>query len=238
MPTITYAALCRSLSRERLAAYSLDTDQDSTDAVARYQWNLALAAALGPGLHFVEIALRNALYLTGQQTTAGRIQGYRQVRCWLDAVPSFLEAAEQRAVQDAILRLGVQRRRTPGHLVGQLGFGFWVRLCNRPYEHGRPSGPGLWPAAVRHFPGCPRKQRTRHDIYTALAGVRDLRNQIAHHQPVWDRDPVALNERVLEVLGWMNPSLGSAVRNRSLVEPVFAAGLAAYRTPTQRDLGF
>lgn len=54
--TVTYAAVCRSISRERLGAYSLATDTDSVDAVARYVWNMALCAAVIPTLHLVEVA--------------------------------------------------------------------------------------------------------------------------------------------------------------------------------------
>jgi len=110
---------------------------------------MALAAAVTPVLHLVEVAFRNALYAAGVEATATRRLRWRTVNCWLDAIPSLLEPREERDVAEAVQRLGKSsRRHSPGHLVGQLGFGFWLRLCNRPYEHGRASGPQLWPAAV------------------------------------------------------------------------------------------
>jgi hypothetical protein len=236
-PTVSYAALCRSLSRERLAAYSLETDKDSIDGVARYQWNMALAAAVTPVLHLVEVAFRNAIYTAGIETTAGRQVKWRIVPCWLDTTPTLLETREERDVIEAVLRLGKNpRRHTPGHLIGELGFGFWLRLCNRPYEHGRSSGPQLWPAATKRFPHCPRSSRNRTDIGRAFAEVRDFRNLVAHHQPIWDRDPVGRHRLALELLGWMNPSLAAVAEELSTVETIFEEGHERYRTVLARVL--
>ena len=168
-PLLSYSALLLSLSRSRLSAYSLETDHDSTDAVARYAWNMALGAAFQPVLHLVEVALRNAIYDVGVQTTSARGFKARVIPCWLDASPSMLEHKEEHDVLEAVRRLGTNpRRHTPGHLVGQLGIGFWTRLCNRPYEHGRSGGPQLWPAAAKRFPNCPREKRNRADISNAF----------------------------------------------------------------------
>lgn len=234
-PTVTYAALCRSLSRERLAAYSLETDKDSIDAVARYQWNMVLAAAVTPVLHLVEVAFRNAVYAAGVQTTAGRPLKWRTIPCWLDAIPSLLEPREERDVAEAVMRLGKNpQRHTPGHLVGQLGFGFWLRLCNRPYEHGRASGPQLWPTATKYFPGCPRGSRNRADISRAFGEVRDFRNLVAHHQPIWDRDPLGHHRLALQRLGWLNPSLAAVAEELSTARKVYEDGYEPYRLALAR----
>ena len=81
--TLPYQSLFLSLSHARVAAYSAATDSDSTDAIARYLWNMALAAALQPLLHMAEVAFRNALFDVGQQTTSGRNLTFRTVACWL-----------------------------------------------------------------------------------------------------------------------------------------------------------
>lgn len=229
MASVTYAALCRSLSKERLAAYSLPTDTDSIDAVARYVWNIALYAAVTPVLHVTEVAFRNAIYSAGVETTSRRALATRNVPCWLDAVPSLLQPAEQRDVADAITRLGPRRRYTPGHLVGQLGFGFWIRLCQRPYEQGNTNGPRLWPDALKRFPGMPRAQRSRAEVWIAASRVRDFRNAVAHHQPIWDRHPIDEHRHALELLRWLNPSLASVAEQAATAETVYNGGPSAYR---------
>lgn len=151
-PAVSYRSLVRSLSRERFQAYSLESDKDAVDAAARYLWNMALGAAITPVLHLVEVAFRNAIYEAGCEATAHRQLRTGTVPCWLDAVPTLLEPREAADVATAIRRLGTNpRRHTSGHLVGQLGVGFWTGLCERPYEHGRPSGPQLWPKAIKRF---------------------------------------------------------------------------------------
>lgn len=229
-PFLTYRALVRSLSPARLAAYSLDTDRDSIDCVSRYMWNLALAAALQTTLHVVEVTFRNALFEAGVQTTAGRSLRYGRIACWLDARPSLLQPKERAAVAEARKSLGRHRRRcTPGHLVARLGFGFWVRLCHAPYEQGNRGGPQLWPAATRAFPGCLKSKRNRADIGRAFGELRDIRNDVAHHQPVWDKNPPKLNTRALQLLGWMNPPMQQAVAHFSRVDTIYAVGPNVFR---------
>lgn len=74
---IRLSELCAAMSHERLGAYSLDTDLDSTDALARYLWNGALCIAFHPSLHVLEVALRNNLFRASQRhvNTAGRTIG-------------------------------------------------------------------------------------------------------------------------------------------------------------------
>jgi hypothetical protein len=161
-PAVSCRSLVRSLSRERFQAYSLGSDKDSVDAAARYLWNIALGAAITPVLHLVEVAFRNAIYEAGCEATAHRQLKTGTIPCWLDAVPTLLEPREAADVATAIRRLGTNpRRHTAGHLVGQLGFGFWTALCERPYEHGRPTGPQLWPKAIKRFQNAPNRQAPR-----------------------------------------------------------------------------
>jgi hypothetical protein len=198
-------------------------------------WNMAIASAQQPVLHLVEVSFRNVLFNCGVQTTAGQSLAFNVVACWLDARPSLLNRIEEDEVVEAIRRLGPHRRRhTPGHLVGQLGFGFWLRLCNAPYEHGRVTGPRLWPAAVQRFPHCPRKRRTRQSISRAFSELRDYRNLVAHHQPIWDRDPLTWHEKAIELLGWMNADLSAVARFTSQLVSVVEAGPDTYRENSER----
>ena len=229
-PSMTYRALCKSLSRNRLAGYSLDTDSDSSDAIARYMWNLQIVAAFSPVLNTLEVAFRNALFEVGTETTAPRGLSTRSVPCWLDASPSILQQQEEKDVSEAITRLGKGTRRlTAGHLVSQLGFGFWIRLCDRPYEHGNKNGPGIWPTATKRFHNCPKSSRTRAAIRDAFNEIREFRNILAHHQPVWDKPVLKLHSRAIELIGWMNPHLASVTAHHSQLPPVIGSGHTAWR---------
>lgn len=101
-------------------------------------------------------------------------------------------------------------------------------FCRR--QHGRASGPQLWPAATKRFPNCPRARRNRSDIGQAFSELCEFRNRIAHHQPIWDRDPLGRFHSALERLGWMNSSLAAVARDLSCVETLHREGLDAFRS--------
>lgn len=233
-PTASFAAIFPSLSSERLAGYSTTQDYDSTDLAARYLYNAALSAAFGPILQTVEIGFRNALYEAGCETTAGRRIAFRTIDCWLDADPPLLQAGEDADVQEAVGRLQLRNRLRPGHLVSQLGFGFWLRLCNAPYEHGQANGPQLWPHAARRFPNCPRSFKHRHALRSEFAKIRDWRNLIAHHQPIWDRAPQDQHDHCLRLLDWMNRDLARVLSRSSPVPRLIRNGPAQWRAAAEQ----
>jgi hypothetical protein len=231
---LSYSDLIKALSRSRLEGYSVQGDADSIDAVSRYVWNMRLASAFLPVLHLVEVSFRNALYVTGTHSTRNRRLTFRnRIACWLDAeengVP-LLEQGEVREVNAAAIRLGRDhRRKSAGHLVGQLTFGFWVQLCNAPYEQGRRSGPQLWPAAAAAFPGCPKKKRHREAIRRLFNDIRIFRNRALHHAPLWDQHLTVENERLLEALSWMNQDLSSAAQHHCAIARLISDGHAPHR---------
>jgi hypothetical protein len=231
--------LVQALSPERLESYSRDpADRDHVDAVARYIWNLALVSSFQPSLCCLEIAVRNAMFSASLHIVqfSGR---YAHVKCWLDSNPSMLLGREAAAVQEAKDRLTRQRKPfTPGRLVARLGFGFWTGLCSRPYEHGRPGGPGLWPRlATTAFKHAPRSSRHRQAIADRLHSIRDFRNKLAHHEPIWDQGVSRNFENIAEAVGWVSPSLERVIRAEDQTLAIFKAGPAAFRAKAQSVCG-
>lgn len=224
-------AVTRALSRERLGAYSLDDDRDSTDAVARYMWNVALCSAILPSLHLLEVTLRNHMYTASLEIMRGRPLRFKEVPCWLDADPQLLERRETDVVEDAKKHLRRNPKHlTPGRLVAKLHFGFWMNLCNRPYEHGRAAGPRLWPRMAKlAFPNCPRSQREREKIRIRLDSIRLFRNRVAHHDPIWDAGFLDRYEEILGTLEWLNPSLRQALERIERVRAVYRIGPRGFR---------
>jgi hypothetical protein len=246
-PLLSLSALHRALSQQRLDAYRQPSDRDDADAVARYLWNMALASAIHPTLHVFEITLRNAIYTTSLKLIDSSLLHMPDVPCWLDARnSSLLYAREADEVLRAKTYLGTEaRRRTPGHLIAKLSFGFWVQLTARVYSEHRADGPRLWPRGLPHafpfrWPPGSRKivpdHGDREMVYGRLHGIRELRNRVAHHAPIWDRDLAAQHERILEVLGWMSGKVAGAVRALDTFPHVLAAGSSAYREQGERLL--
>ena len=98
---LSIGSLRSALSAERLGAYALPTDADEVDSVARYLWNLALCSALQPGLHTLEVTVRNHLFRISRRIVDETKLSFDKVPCWLDARPSLLADRERQTVEQA-----------------------------------------------------------------------------------------------------------------------------------------
>jgi len=112
----------------------------------------------------------------------------------------------------------VNRPLEPGRIVAELSFGFWERLL----AHGPPGKlnyeMALWrPAIHRAFPNS---RLRRVDVHKRFPGLRDLRNRIAHHEPIFGR-PLAIEyQTIFDVIGWMCADTRSWVIHHSTVPNV------------------
>lgn len=238
-PLVSLAALERALSAQRLRAYSLPADRDETDGVARYLWNVALVCAIQPVLQALEVTFRNEISRVAGKLTAGRRFSYDRIPSWLDARPTMLLDHEARKVENAKKQLGTDARsQTEGHLVAKLDFGFWVALCRETYADWRGDGPRLWPRALdlafRMRPGSVRTQR---DVHQRFDLIRQYRNRVAHHEPIWDRDYLGMHECVVESLAWMSPGMARGARVMSPAVSVFNGGPGGFRADAEMLLG-
>ncbi|WP_177420368.1 Abi family protein [endosymbiont of Lamellibrachia barhami] len=68
----------------------------------------------------------------------------------------------------------------PGRIIAELNFGFWSSMLDKCYEQ------VLWPQLIKTaFPYMPRKIRTRKVLSQQFHKIRQLRNRIFHHEPIW-----------------------------------------------------
>jgi hypothetical protein len=238
-PLISYAALERVFSAERLAAYADGADPDERDTVARYVWERALVNAINPVLHTLEVAFRNELARVAARLTATRTFRTAGVPSWLDAVPSMLMERERQKVLSARDRMGNDLRRwTEARLIAKLDFGFWVALCRDSYADTRADGPRLWPRALDlAFRKRPRSVTTRAEVFHRFDRIRQFRNRVAHHQSVWNHEYLAQHEYIIESLGWISPRAADALRRTSVAPAVFHCGPGVYRPYAERLLG-
>ena len=110
---------------------------------------------------------------------------------------------------------------TPSRVVADLTFGFWVALLRvgRRLDlagHRADYERTLWrPALRRAFPH--RAKLTRMAAHQALDPLRKLRNQIAHHKPIFARRLDEDHTRILEVTGWISLEARAWIERRSRV---------------------
>ena len=73
--------------------------------------------------------------------------------------------------------------RTPDHgrIVAELTFGFWSNMLLPKYAT------PLWTQLHKSFPDL-ASSKTQADLFAACLKVRDLRNRISHHEPIFPRN--------------------------------------------------
>jgi hypothetical protein len=202
----------RALSTERLSTYLAAAKGDHAAALRLYVWNTELSAAFYGPLQALEILVRNAFH---RELSA--VYG----PAWYDNPRVPLTPGAQALVADAKDTLRrANRPLDPGRIVAELSFGFWERLLT----HGPPGKlnyeMALWrPAFHRAFPNS---RRRRVDVHKPLPGLRDLRNRIAHHEPIFARPLASEYHTITEVIGWMCADTQAWVLHHSTVPSVLA----------------
>lgn len=200
------------LSRPRLHPYLAASAGDPAAALRLYGWNSEISGAFYESLHYVEIGLRNAM---DRQLArwAGQI-GARQP--WYVDRRVSLTVTSRRKVADA--RQNATRGgqlELPGKVIAELTFGFWWSLLAAEYNR------RLWqPCLQGAFDGSVRRAH----LHSELNDLRLLRNRIAHHEPIHQRDLSTAYKRLLDVAERISPVLrvriGSTSRVPSLLEAV------------------
>jgi hypothetical protein len=170
--------------------------------VTNYFWDVALAGALLPVLHGVELALRNSLHSELTKTYNDSMWFYR---------PGVLEPGQLSQLATALRQLSDRRTQpTDGHIVAELNFGFWVSLISDPYQQRlwQPDGYALLRTVFPHA-----HRLSRQDIHRRYNMIRrDLRNRVSHHEAIWDR-PNLLQEHaeIREAIKWISPEFERAI---------------------------
>jgi hypothetical protein len=205
-------ALEKALSTERLSTYLAAASGDHAAALRLYVWNTEISAALYGPLQALEIIVRNAFH-----RELAAVYG----PAWYDNPRVPLTPPARARVDDAkdVLRRA-NRPLDPGRIVAELSFGFWERLLT----HGPPGKlnyeMALWrPALHRAFPNA---RRRRSDVHKPFPGLRDLRNRIAHHEPIFSRPLAQEYQTIIDVIGWICADIRNWVLHHSTVPDVLA----------------
>lgn len=195
-----------TLSKPRFDTYLTACDQDIAAALHLYHWNAEISAALLFPLHIFEICFRNP--------AANVIES-----CYNPSWPnsnafglSLPDAPKPYFSPRREIRRAARRNPTTGKVIADLKFAFWVSMYTSRHQ-GR-----LWaPYIAREYPNLPAEMTldtARRKIHDTADGLRELRNRIAHHEPIFRRDLVSDYKSILEIVtyrcavtaGWMSRS--------------------------------
>jgi hypothetical protein len=192
------ANLETALSRERLSPYLAACNGDQRRAIALYEWNSTVSAAFYIPLQNVEIALRNACH---RELTPLFGPTWHDQPNFLRLDPGFTRAIDEAKERLRSLRIAAD---TP-NLVGELSFGFWTILLAPRFE------PVLWIPGLRkafpRFRSVTGIRLSRPPVAQRFHYVRKLRNQVAHHVPIFNRALITDYASLLETISWMYADL-------------------------------
>lgn len=230
-----------AFSQARLDTYMQHARQKNTqatteDALDLYIWNLQVSAAFQGPLHVLEVCLRNAMHLNltlgftndwiddpkfihaciqaqypppqvGQKSNPPGPDLLRDVHKVRNRIARGLAKNNARTI-----RTGQQPGKTTvtvNDVVAGLDFGFWTTMLDSRFEQ------TLWRTILYHaFPhyakitGNPLERKSVEKRFNAL---RDLRNRVMHHEPLFHRTLPQDFADISEAISWMYDDVASWV---------------------------
>ena len=201
----TFYVLESAFSPERMQTYLDAAEGNHGNAPWLYARNAQLGAAFHGPLQALEVAMRNAMHIRLEERYGSQ---------WCTNPDAGLDSK----AQDIVARFLRERRvQTPDQFVAAMSMGFRVRLVGRGgwVNGGRRADYDrtLWrPALHRAFPGCRRAE-----VHRKLNSLRELRNRIAHHEPIvgGGRDPNCDHDDLLEAVGWISSDVRAWIEHHS-----------------------
>lgn len=174
--------LLRAFSYERLTKYRaaylgpMDPAGDYC-GYGLYMWNSKLAAACFTSIHVMEVVLRNAV----AEACAAQ---YGSNWAYQPGFHTSLKDTQYNELYD--LTSGFGAVLPIGKIVSELNFFFWQSLLsNRHYQR-------LWRGRLFYiFPAlqrAPKESDSLKKLYDSVEHVRNFRNRIAHHEPIFHRN--------------------------------------------------
>ncbi|EPA9398749.1 Abi family protein [Yersinia enterocolitica] len=175
-----------ALSHARMSTYDAAVLHDGKSALGLYSWNAQVSAALFASLQICEVVIRNAVSDALEAI-------YGQEWSWNQTFETSLPYGR---MQDLIKAR--EHAVNVRQVIPELSFYFWQQMfTNRHFER-------IWSQHIdRLFPNMEAgmaKQAKRIHIHDELEHIRNLRNRIAHHEPIFRRDLEADFQRIVNLV--------------------------------------
>jgi hypothetical protein len=185
------AAIRAALSTPRATTYVAAVGGDTQRAVELYGWNARISSALMVPAHFAEVTTRNAV---SDALTALYGANWPWHQTFERSLPSP-NGPIYKPRKDLINTRSSQP--TTGKVIAELKFVFWQKMFTARNDV------RIWDAQILSlFPNSPSltARQLRLKIYNDLEAIRQLRNRIAHHEPIFTRNLADDLARMLELV--------------------------------------
>jgi hypothetical protein len=183
------------LSAPRFATYLAEKGGNKEAALELYLWNLEISAAFFVPLQICEVSVRNSIVSAIEMTYGPNWPWERGFEISLRNPPTGYSPRRNLT--------GLSKLPTSGKIVAELKFVFWEKMFTRGHDA------AIWNPHFRSvFPNTDSQksvQKLRAEGYDSLAAIRDLRNRIAHHEPIFRRPIQQEYDRIRTVISWSSP---------------------------------
>ncbi len=196
------------MSQERLSRYLRACNNNTRMAMTLYRYNLRLSQEMFVIISCFEVALRNAV---------DNMMVMKFGDDWLrdSILPGGIffrgKCRETfKIINRAYVRLKRQNKYTHAKLIAEMEFGVWKYMFSAPQF--KASGQillGIFPNKPK---STPRIQYDNLYVFNKLSGINNLRNRIAHHEPICFRHHTSyvdisfiqrLYERIENLFMWL-----------------------------------
>lgn len=184
----------QALSDERFGRYLTACSNNVEKACTLYLWNMQISSAFFPWLSVAEVVLRNRIHLALSQVHGSE---------WPWSMGFERTLPQRRQGFNPVEELQHSRRGydtdQTGKVIADLKFAFWQQMLKANQE--RP----LWNGYL--FTAFPNLDRTlsvrdnRETVYQRVDKIRELRNRIAHHEPIFNRDLKDDYQNIIKLIG-------------------------------------
>lgn len=204
----------RFLSQDRIQSYYKHPKDTHETLLGRYFWNISLCEACYPALSLLEVTLRNQIDDV-LSTTIGTN--------WLHENSKILKSAECVEIEKAKNRIVKKKLKTNSNyhseLIATLTLGFWTSLFRNEYAP-------LWHKHLKTlFPYLLARYRTPKYIFEQLRHIRDFRNRVFHHEPIWHwQNLLERYKEIVFTLSWFSPTLKKALGQVDRFETIYKKG--------------
>lgn len=174
MSSTNFIDVKKALSATRMATYEKHS-QTQEQALALYHWNVQISACLFSQIHFLEITLRNAVCEALIATIGNR---------WV--WDSSFAISLPNKIRDNLQKVASNNRITTlDKAIPELSFAFWQAIFTARFDV------KIWDKQLMLIlPNAPKipYKILRKNIHQDLENLRELRNRIAHHEPIFQRN--------------------------------------------------
>ncbi|WP_394819542.1 hypothetical protein [Sorlinia euscelidii] len=192
-----FDVLEEAFSKERLSTFLRLSEGRRDEAARLYTRNIRLSTSLYPLLQTFELLLRNRMNVI-------LTQKFGPDWFWSEAILAGLDDVVRSGIKETPRQNYLnQLKKTVdkhgrGDLLPNLTFGWWKQLFNRHHNE-------LWDLTLhRILPQETRRDSNRRAFLNILNEANDLRNRIAHHEPIVDQSLEMRYRKIRDVLTKMS----------------------------------